>query len=167
MRAGGGVGGQHRRRAAPPEPERPEKQHGRAEGGQKHKQALVGAADTGTTATGPSGASTAGNGAGRRRRRERRRRRSQHAGWGVDRRSANRGRRSGGLFKVDGLSQIQFTDFVENHQPTARSTSPPSAMNFKATKGGHGFSFRHTSLKNADCDSNRKQNEVGRRHMGT
>ena len=167
MVGGRGVGGRHRRRAAPPEPDRPEKQHGRVEGGQKHKQALVGAADPGTTATGPSGASAAGNGAGRRRRRERRRRRLQHAGWVEDRRSANRRRRSGGLFKIDSLSQIQFTDFVENYQPTARSTSPPSAMNSKATKGCHGFTFRHTSLKKADCASNRKQNEVGRRHIGT
>jgi len=68
---------------------------------------------------------------------------------------------------IDGLSQIHFSDFGENHQPTARSTSPPSAMNVKATKGCHGFTFRHTSLKKADCDSNRKQNEVGQKHIGT
>jgi len=122
MRGEGVVGGRHRRRAPPPEPDRPEKQNGRAEGGQKHKRALVGAADPGTTATGPSGASAAGNGAGRRRRRERRRRRLQHAWWVGDRLSANRRRRSGGLFKIDGLSQIQLTDFVENHRPTARSS---------------------------------------------
>ena len=68
-------------------------------------------------------------------------------GGGGERRSANRRRRSGGPFKVDGLSQIQFTDFGKHRQPTARSTSSPSAMNFEATKGSHGFTFRQMSSK--------------------
>jgi len=35
----------------------------------------------------------------------------------------------------------------EKRQPTARSTSPPSAMKCEAINGSHGFTLRHTSLK--------------------
>ena len=49
----------------------------------------------------------------------------------------------------------------------ARSTFVWSAMQSEVIEGAHGYISRHSSLKNADCDLSRMQNEVERRHIGT
>ena len=43
--------------------------------------------------------------------------------------------------------KVSLQNRGEKRQPTARSTSPPSAMKWEAINGPHGVTFRHTSLK--------------------
>ena len=72
-----------------------------------------------------------------------------------------------GGFMLIRSSQTQFTESGEKRKPTARSTSPPSAVKLKVTNGSHGFTFRHKAPARGKLRFESEDSEVGRRNIGT